>query len=239
MKAWITYSYNDRDFVQKLMSSLNDPEIQFLDVEQDILPGDNIVDKIYKSISTSDIVIIVLSKESVSKKWFSTEIGILISEIRNNPSKRIFPVLKEKEVDIPPFIDQYQFLDLSDKNSFNERVQLLKRAIKSPRTGTIGTDESDLQASNVVRSKQELLEREKEIYERKRKEKQRLVYLTTLMTVLISFLTLFVFIFSSKGIFDLDDKNLITTFMLVIVGAMTGVIVSLILTKIKENKDDR
>lgn len=239
MKAWITYSLSDREFVDRLKRTLHDADLEFQDLEHEIMPGDNIVDTIYKSIAQADIIFIILSKESVDRQWFSTELGIIISEIRNNPSKKIMPILKDKDVDIPPFINQYQFLDLSDKSQFESNIQRLNKAIKSPKHREISIEERDFQISNIIRSKQDLLEREKEQYEKQRKQKQRLVYLTILLTVMVSFITLFVFLLNYKGILELKEDNLITTILLVAVGTMTGVFASLILTKIKENTDDK
>jgi len=138
METWITYSYSDIDFVEKLKSLLQDSGLEFQETEHEILPGDNIVDTIYKSITKAEIIFIVLSKDSVERKWFSTELGIIISEIRNNPGKRIFPILIDKGVCIPPFIDHYQLLDLSDKKTYDLNIELLKKALKSPKEREFG-----------------------------------------------------------------------------------------------------
>ncbi len=174
MKAWITYSYSDKDFVERLKNSLQTTDIEFQEIEHEILPGDNIVDTIYKRISQSEIIFVILSKEGVERKWFSTELGILISEIRNKPEKRIFPILKDKDVVIPPFIDQYQFVDLSDKKTFDKSIDQLQKALSRPKERNIDLFERELQQKNIIQSKHELLEREKENYEKKKKEKQKI-----------------------------------------------------------------
>lgn len=239
MKTWITYSYNDRAFVGKLKSLLKDSGLEFQETENEILPGDNIVDTIYKSIKESEIIFIIISKESCKREWFSTELAIIISEIRNNPDKRIFPILIEKEISIPPFIDHYQYLDLSDKNNFDLNIGRLKKSLKSPKERELNIEEKDNQRFNLYQSKQELLKREKESYEKKKVERQRLVTLTTLMTIIVTFVVLFVFIISNKTIFKLDGNNLISSFILVLVGSFTGAIISLILNRRKENNDGR
>jgi len=239
MKTWITYSYSDRDFVGKLKSLLQDSGLEFQETENEILPGDNIVDTIYKSITKAEIIFIIISKDSCKREWFSTELGIIISEIRNNPDKRIFPILIEKGVRIPPFIDHYQFLDLSDKKTYDLNIERLKKALKSPKERELNIAEKDNQRFNLYKSKHELLKREKESYEKKKGERQRLVTLTTLMTILVTFIILFIFIISNKTIFKLDGNNLISSFILVIVGSFIGAIISLILNKRKENNDGR
>lgn len=85
-----------------------------LDIYNTILPGDNIMEAIYKGISESDMVLVILSKANNGGEWFSSEIGIIISEIRNHRYKKVIPILKDRDSVIPPFIDQYQFLDASD-----------------------------------------------------------------------------------------------------------------------------
>ena len=239
MKTWITYSYNDRAFVGKLKSLLKNSGLEFQETEHEILPGDNIVDTIYKSIKDSEIIFIIISKDSYERVWFSTELGIIISELRNNPCKRIFPILIDKGAHIPPFIDHYQYLDLSDKNNFDLNIERLKKALKSPKEQELNIAEKDNQRFNLYKSKQELLKREEEYYENKKVERQRLVTLTTLMTIIVAFVVLFVFIISNKTIFKLDGNNLISSFILIIVGSFTGAIISLILNRRKENNDGR
>ena len=82
MKAWITYSYEDSSFVEIFKSGLVNENIEFIDTETEILPGDNIVETVYENISKAEIIFVVLSKYNANKEWFSTEIGILISEIK-------------------------------------------------------------------------------------------------------------------------------------------------------------
>ena len=64
-----------------------------------------------KLFSESDIIFVILSKSSSSRQWFSTEIGLIISEIHDHRHKRIIPILKDREAQIPPFINQYQCLE--------------------------------------------------------------------------------------------------------------------------------
>jgi len=233
MKVWITYAYEDKEFVEKLKNFLKKADLEVLDVENEIKPGDNIVETIYKAISESDIIFVILSKSSSGRQWFSTEIGLIISEIRNHRHKKIIPILKDKEAEIPAFINQYQFLDASDEKSINTQFEKLLTTINLRKESQIGNKEIDIKANEIFMSRDALLAKEKYEYERVSKQKQRqlyLVFLTTILTTLISLLAFFV---STKSVFNFDD-NWRTPLLTVLIGTLVGALVSIILSQLNK-----
>jgi hypothetical protein len=234
MKVWITYAYEDKEFVEKLKSFLRQADLEILDVENEILPGDNIVETIYKAISESDIIFVILSKSSSGRQWFSTEIGLIISEIRIHRNKKIIPILKDREAQIPPFINQYQFLDVSDQSKMNSQFEKLLSTLNLRKESTIENKELDKKANEMFMTRDLLLEKEKYEYEKQRNQKQKqisLVFLTTILTTLISILALFL---STSDLFKISSNLTISTFITLLIGALLGVIVSVILNLLKK-----
>jgi len=235
MKAWITYAFEDKEFVEKLKSILRKADLEVLDVENEIMPGDNIVETIYKAISESDIIFVILSKSSSGRQWFSTEIGMIISEIRNNRQKKIIPILKDKDAEIPAFINQYQCLDASDPKNLNYQFDKLLSTLNAKKEIHIENKELDKKANEMFLTRDFLLQKEKLEYEKQRKLKQKqisLVLLTTFFTTLVSILAFFI---STKDLFHFGNTTITTTTLITLLfGVLIGLVVSVIFNQLKK-----
>lgn len=130
MKIWITYASEDKEFVERIRAFLKKSDVEILDVENEILPGDNIIVAIADAIAKADLILVILSKSSSERQWFSTEVGLIISEIRKNSHKKIIPILKDRSAVIPPFINQYQFLDLSENRDTETQLERLLKTLQ-------------------------------------------------------------------------------------------------------------
>jgi len=231
MKIWITYALEDKEFVEKIKLFLKQSDLDILDVENEILPGDNIIVAIADAISKADLILVILSKNSSERQWFSTEIGLIISEIRKNSHKKIIPILKEKGAAIPPFINQYQFLDLTENKDIETQLEKLLKTLHVRKN--LNTDDRKLYVeSELTFSRDELLEIEKYEYEKQRRQKQKLVSISFLTTILATFIALFTFLISGRSFLNIDSKNASTTTIITLMlGVFIGAIVSLILNQ--------
>lgn len=233
MKVWITYALEDKDLVQAIKSKLTEAEIETLDIENVILPGDNIVESIYSAISKADIIIIILSKASNEKKWFSTEIGLIISEVRKNRSKKLIPILKDRQAEIPPFINQYQYLDFTDGGDINRLLDILLLSLKSRKEHHLDENLIIEQNNQINISRREWLEKEKYEYEKEKRSKQKQITYTFLFTFLGALVSIFAILISTNKIFNETEYPLSRTLLTVLTGVAVGVIVSLILNQLK------
>jgi hypothetical protein len=233
MKVWITYAYEDKEFVEKLKSVLKQANLEVLDVENEILPGDSIVETIYKAISESDIIFVILSKSSSGRQWFSTEIGMIISEIRNHRHKKIIPILKDKEAEIPTFINQYQFFDASNPKNVITQFEKLLASIKFRAESNISNKELDKSANEMFLTRDFLLEKEKLEYEKQRNQKQKLISVVFLTTILTTFVSILAFFLSTEKLFHLGINLTSGTILTLLIGVLTGVVISGILNLFK------
>jgi|GEM_PF-6927603 hypothetical protein len=234
MKVWITYAFEDKEFVEKLKSFLRKANLEVLDVENEIMPGDNIIETIYRAISESDIIFVILSKSGGGRQWFSTEIGMIISEIRNNRQKKIIPILKDKDAEIPAFINQYQCLDASDPKSLNSQFDKLLSILNAKKESHIGDKELVQKANEMFLSRDFLLQKEKLEYEKQRNHKQKqitLVFLTTLFTTLAGILVFFI---STNELFHIENAIITTPFIALLFGVLIGLAVNIILNQLKK-----
>jgi hypothetical protein len=176
---------------------------------------------------------VILSKSSSGRQWFSTEIGLIISEIRNHRHKKIIPILKDKEAEIPAFINQYQFLDASDQKNVDTQFEKLLSTLNSRKESNIENKELDKRANEMFLTRDFLLEKEKLEYEKHRNQKQKqisIVFLTTILTTLVSILAFFL---STKDLFHIGGSITTSTIITLLIGALTGVIISVILNQLK------
>jgi hypothetical protein len=227
MKIWITYTYEDRYLADKIGSYLLKAGFDVLNIEKEIRPGDNIVGAISDAISAADLILVIVSKNSDERQWFSNEIALTISEIRKDSNKRVIPILIDKSAKIPPFIDQFQFLDLTDRERFSYQMQKLVQTItsgkvKAPIDNLLGV------ITEVTTSRTKLLELEKIMYEKERLTKQKLV-LTTFLTTILSSALAFFSLFTGAGRLFKMDPHFNYSLVIALFGGLIASLVTLVL----------
>ncbi|MFX0140071.1 MAG: TIR domain-containing protein [Candidatus Hodarchaeota archaeon] len=111
-KIFLSHSNKDKKFVKELVNRLTNDGFSVWYDDWEIKIGDSIINKINEGISTSDFLIIVLSKNSVNSKWVKEELNA--ATIKNIESKGIFilPILIS-ECKIPPLLTDKKYADFS------------------------------------------------------------------------------------------------------------------------------
>jgi hypothetical protein len=169
MKIWISYAYEDKEFVNFLKSELRNAKLDVIDFESEIKPGDKWVNSTYCFISSVDIMLVILSENSMDKPFISYEIGLMSGLIGNNSHKKIIPILLDRQVKIPSFINQYQYLDLTNDNNSGKQIEKL---------------------IEILNINQKEISLKKEIYEdeKQNNKKQRMLFMTITTSILAAFL---------------------------------------------------
>lgn len=186
MKVFISYSHEDKSFIKKLKEHFEQTNLEVLDTEQSILPGDNIINAINTAINKSDLIIVILSKESNEDKLFSLEMGLITSEILGDNHKKIIPVVRSRDTIIPPFINRYQALNLSGKKDVDQVFDIIRTVLLLGQESE--SNQIDLSAEeNLISSKNILLEYEKEEYNRKI-DSQTTTFFAAISNIIISIL---------------------------------------------------
>lgn len=119
-KVFITYSYNDKKFVDKLYKQLQEEsnngsrKLSFLLDDTVISLGDNILDKLKQTIDASDAYIVVLNTKEKGGDYLKFEINSIL-----NTNKKIIPVitgLSDNNNAIPEEFKDKKYLKISDYN---------------------------------------------------------------------------------------------------------------------------
>ena len=158
-KIFISYSYQDREFVEWLKSNLSEYGFEFWYDQQEISVGDNIKEKLNEGIHSSDAFILVLSSSSIKSDWVKYEMN---SALLFNAVKKGIAILPIKidNSNIPLDLSSYLYLDFS-KNKKQE-LEILKRLLLKPKENIDYefTDWSNFNAKSFEHLIFELLEHE-------------------------------------------------------------------------------
>lgn len=236
MNVKLIYSAEDASVANRIRNELVHKQIHVNSIENNIKPGDLFIETLVTSIKESQIFLFLISKNSVKSEVFSSEIAITLSEWRNDSTKKIIPIILDHEAKIPPFLNQFIWLDLSVR-SFDESLDLLIKSIESDSSRTLSDDELKQHYENYIQTSKGLLNQEKNEYksESQAKFKKFLFYFIIYVYILIGFFTLFFF----TNIFPLRifNNDLFPFLVGLIIGVLTMFVIKIYYDKKKEGEN--
>ncbi len=125
-RVFISYSYQDKEFVEWLKAELQDLGLEIWYDESEILVGENIQKKVNEGIQSSSAFILVLSNSSKNSDWVRYEMNsaILLNAIKKGIS--ILPI-KIDDSEVPSDLSGYLYADFSDDRK--KGLEILKRSL--------------------------------------------------------------------------------------------------------------
>src|SRR2546428_3461464 len=102
-KVFVCHAGEDNDFATYLGKGLRESGLDAFVDDWEILPGDKLIDKIFREgIPQASAFIIVLSKKSVDKPWVKEELDAALVLRIEKRMKRIIPIrIDDVEVPVP------------------------------------------------------------------------------------------------------------------------------------------
>jgi hypothetical protein len=118
-KIFLSYSHVDRAWVDQFVRSLADRQIDVWYDFHDIKAGDRWQELVQDALRKSQVLVAVLSKNSINRPWMFFEIGAAVAD-----GKRVIPVLIEgvDVRDLPLLLAQFQGVAVEDPNEAGEIV---------------------------------------------------------------------------------------------------------------------
>lgn len=163
MKAFISYSSVDREFVQRLATDLRVQEGIDASFDQwEINPGDLFPEQIERALTEANVLIFVLSPDSVDSRWVAYErqswLTMQIDEEKlatqesRLPKRRLIPVLY-RNCHKPVFLQPVHHLSITDEN-YQDGLKQLAQAIRgeSSKPPLKGQDETTSAATPITAS---------------------------------------------------------------------------------------
>lgn len=132
LKVFISYSSGDRPQVEALYKFLlaqgADP---WFDQEK-LLPGQDWNLEIHKGLDEADVILLCLSKKSVSKEgYIQKEMRLALDMALEMPEGRIFLIpARLEECDLPYKLKSYQWVDLFNQNGMDKLIKSLNLRAK-------------------------------------------------------------------------------------------------------------
>lgn len=119
-KVFISHAHEDKDrFVTNFATELRKKAVDAWVDTWEILPGDNLVDKIFeKGLKEADTVIVILSSNSVNKPWVREELNISVIN-RINKGIKIIPIVLD-DCTIPESLISTALVKIDDLTSYEE-----------------------------------------------------------------------------------------------------------------------
>ena len=112
MKVFLSYASPDASVAKALVRDLTDAGLDVWDPDTGILPGENWASKIGEAIEKSDIVLVLLSPDSLESRWIRGEIDYVLGtpKFRN----RLLPVVVRPTNKIPWILQRLPLVHLED-----------------------------------------------------------------------------------------------------------------------------
>lgn len=144
MTVFISYSHADKKKVDLLAAKLVAKNASIWIDSWELNAGDSIIDRIQEAITSSDALLVILSKSSVNSPWCKKELNSGL--IRELDEKRVvvIPVLLE-ECEIPLFLKEKLYADIrSDIDSGVDSIINSVAKVSNPNQSRISDENSFL-----------------------------------------------------------------------------------------------
>jgi TIR domain len=230
MKAFVSYAKDDENAVRPMLAALANEGVQLFLPGEQILPGEPWLDKIEGAIQSADAFVVFISPKSTRSDWVQHELAVALTQITKGKHKKIIPVLLNKDAEIPFFLKNVQYLDMSSERARTENQDKLLRSVMGP-----GTSASEYRQDQAVRK--QVLDTEAEVLSAQKRQFQ-VDRLRTNVSLVASLLTVLIAgVAAISGLLATDIKiNLVSTLL---IGFVSSIVGSGLFTLIKRTLDRR
>jgi len=95
VRVFISHAYENRQFAQQLATDLKTHNQQVWLYEQELKPGDSIIDHISEALADTDYLVVVLSNASSRSRWVRAELNAALMNDLSEQGTVVLPVLLE------------------------------------------------------------------------------------------------------------------------------------------------
>lgn len=184
MNVFLSHSRDDNQVAQKVRKYLVHHGISVFDDKNDIATGANLTASISEAINTSDAVLFFISKSSDKSQWVRQEMSLAVSNKFHGKDVKLIPIVVEKNAEIPFFLKDYVYLDISGSSNFESSMNKLLEGLTTEQKTSL---EQDLAAkvSNIEIEK-EFLKLKSLEHQEDKKFKTRQMFFVSMIVTLIS-----------------------------------------------------
>lgn len=165
MRIFLSHTSKDQEFAQRLSDSLREAGFDVFSYFDAITPGESLTAKISSAILDSDTIIILVSKETAKNQWISTEIALALGGwSKESTKKRIIPIVIEEGAEIPFFIKDLFYLDLSTPEKYKGNINKLIQTLSAHSTLENDPKIIELSKKKMFEAREAAFTLEKQLY---------------------------------------------------------------------------
>ena len=234
MKVFISHTNEDAHIAKKIRNYLVHSDIEVFDDKADISMGANLASSINEAIDASDAVLFVISRSTDKSRWVHQEMSLAISNKLNGKSVKLIPIVVEKNSEIPFFLKDYIYLDISRGQDFEVGMSRLVEGLRSEKKTSL---HQDLEAKvTSIEIERELLKIKSLEHEEFRKFRSRQMFFIAMIATLVSSVVVSIGLLGWVAKIEYSNFEWIIAFL---VGAMASMLGSLLyMRKEKPHKDE-
>ncbi|KVX03221.1 toll/interleukin-1 receptor domain-containing protein [Shewanella frigidimarina] len=234
MRVFLSHSYEDNDIASKVRNYLAHHDLTVFDDKADIATGASLNASISQAISDSDVVLFFVSKNSEKSQWIQQEMSLAVSNRLKGKDVKLIPIVLDRNAEIPFFLKDYLYLDMSKSKDFDISMKKLVDGIKSNSKTSV---KQDLEATVAnIEIEKELLKIKSLEHEEFKKFKTRQMFFVSMIVTLVSAIVASVGLLGWLAKVDYSNFEWIIAFL---AGAMASMFGSIIyMKKEKPNKNE-
>ncbi|NOK07693.1 TIR domain-containing protein [Corallococcus exercitus] len=137
MRIFISYSHLDSEAVEHIASRLRSDGHEVWVDFQALAPGDNILEKVEQGLGAADVLIVVISKNSLRSQWALREFSAIAFQQISKRQRRIIPIRLDQS-EVPSYLADRLYVDLSE--DFHAGLESLSAGLKKSDTQTPGVE---------------------------------------------------------------------------------------------------
>jgi len=173
LKVFLCHASADKQKVRELYRYLRRRGIKPWFDEMDLVGGQDWQVEIPKALSTSDAIIICLTKNSVDKEgYIQKEIKFALDKALEMSEGRIFLIpVRFEECEVPFSLSRYQWVDLFDDAGYARMMRALKLRAAQLQRSTVELPKKDTDEGKVALDRAAREQEEREATEKATREK--------------------------------------------------------------------
>ena len=136
MDVFLSYAHKDKEIATRIADDLAKNGVQVWS-DRDLVIGENLVGAVLDAVRRAPSFVAIVSRNTATAPFFSAELAAAIAAKEVSPSRKIVPVLVDKEAELPPFLDQYLALDISNPEAYSTGIKALSQAVREVGNGPL------------------------------------------------------------------------------------------------------
>lgn len=131
LKVFLSHSSQDKPLVRELYKRLSQDGFSVWLDEKELLPGQDWEREIQKAVERSDVVLVCLSNQSVTKEgYIQKELRFALDITLERPESSIFLIpIRLNECEVPRRIRNWHYVDYFPEEEKNEAYERIKKAL--------------------------------------------------------------------------------------------------------------